>query len=114
VLSDGEHGVLGLDELLQGQRPEDPHMVEALEDQVEQIVQEFSLSQTRRGLRHVVEHNHRTYDRLAYQVLPEMIGDLGDEAQRSLEPLMRDLLREYSREVIRSVEDGARLIDNGC
>ena len=96
---------LDLDALLVGCRPTSPRRVEALEDEVELGVADFRLSQVRRGLRHVVELNHRTYEELAYRSLPQAIAGHEQMDSRQLEARMRGLLRRYSRAVLRAVED---------
>ncbi len=96
---------LDLDALLVGCRPTSQRRVEALEDEVELGVADFRLSQVRRGLRHVVELNHRTYEELAYSSLPQVIAGHEQMDSRQLEARVRGLLRRYSRAVLRAVED---------
>ena len=102
-----EGAYLGLDALLVGQRPVAPRQAEALEDEVALGVAEFRLSQVRRGLRHVVELNHRTYEELAYRSLPQALDGLDKDEARRVEARMRGLLRRYSRAMLRAVEDSA-------
>ena len=94
-----------LDALLVGCRPTPRRRVDALEDEVELGVADFRLSQVRRGLRHVVELNQRTYEELAYTSLPQALAGFKDLDERELEARMRTLLRRYSRAMLRAVED---------
>lgn len=98
---------IDLDALLVGQRPVDQHRREALEGEVELGLADFRLSEVRRGLRHVVEQNQRTYEELAYARLPEALEGLGEVDPKEVEAKMRSLLRDYSRAVLRAVEDSS-------
>ena len=59
------------------------------------------------GLVHVVEQNQRTYEELAYARLPEALEGLGEVDPKEVEAKMRSLLRDYSRAVLRAVEDSS-------
>jgi glutamyl-tRNA reductase len=99
-----EATLMGLDELLVGRAVADASLIEALGEQVDQGVIEFRLSVVRRGLRHLVEQNHRTYEALAYRELPEALAGIDAAQARGVEERMRGLLRRYSRAMLEAVE----------
>jgi len=111
-MSGDEHGTIQhawLDDLLVGHpRPYGDEDLQHVLDMVDEAVEEFRLVCRKRGVARLLRATQDSYDRLAYQQLPELLRagapELGREQATHLEGELRNAVRGYTRRIVREIE----------